>query len=87
MLMAARVAVTGLLIGNILALSTLYIQQRTHILPLDPESYYIDFVPVDISWTSVVILDVAVLVIIWIILYLPSKFAGRAAPARTLANE
>lgn len=87
MLMAARVAVTGLLIGNILALSTLYIQQRTHILPLDPESYYIDFVPVDISWTSVVILDVAVLVIIWIILYLPSKFAGSAAPARTLANE
>lgn len=86
-LLAARIALTGLIIGDLLALITLYIQQSTHLLPLDPESYYIDYVPVQISISSLLILNLMVLVIIWIILILPAKFAGRVAPARILAEE
>lgn len=87
MLLSARIAIKGLVIGDCLALSTLYLQKVTHFLPLDPESYYIDFVPVSISIPALLILNLAVLLIIWIVLMLPSRFAGKAAPARTLAAE
>ncbi|MBD5385515.1 ABC transporter permease [bacterium] len=87
MLMAVKVAAFGMVAGNVLAIASLYIQRHTHILPLDPESYYIDFVPVEINWTSILLLDAGVLLIIWLLLYIPSQFARRAAPARILANE
>lgn len=87
MLMATKIAVYGVLIGDILALIILFTQYYTHFLPLDPETYYIDFVPVRISFTALILLNLLVISIIWIVLILPSRFAGRAAPARTLANE
>lgn len=87
MLMAARIAVYGLLIGDISGLSLLFIQARTHFIPLDPDSYYIDFVPVQISIPAILILNIVTLAIICISLIIPSRFAGKAAPARTLANE
>lgn len=87
MLMAARIALYGMAIGDIIGLSLLYLQKTTHFLPLDPDSYYIDFVPVDISIPAILTLNAAVLAIIWIVLIIPSGFAGHAAPARTLATE
>ncbi len=85
--LSAKIVVIGLLIGDTLSLALLYTQDRTHFLPLDPDSYYIDFVPVEISLPALAILNAAVLVIIWISLILPSRFAGRVAPARTLSRE
>lgn len=87
MLLAARIALYGLLIGNTLALTFLYLQKYTHFIPLDPDSYYIDFVPVEVSLAAIAILDVAIMLIIWVVLILPARFAGKAAPARTLSAE
>lgn len=87
MRLAVKIAIIGLLIGDALSLGLLYFQHTTHILPLDPDSYYIDFVPVEISIPSIIILNVAVMVVIWLALILPSRFAGKVAPARTLARE
>ena len=87
MLMAARITFYGLLIGDALALVLLLVQQQTHFMPLDAETYYIDFVPVRLSLAAFLILNISVMAIIWITLIIPSRFAGKAAPARTLANE
>ena len=87
MLLAARIALIGLLIGDGLALTILYIQDKTHVLPLDPDSYYIDFVPCRISFPALILLNLGVMSIIWIILLLPSRFAGKAAPASTLSAD
>lgn len=87
MLLAARIALIGLLIGDAASLLLLYTQKATHFIPLDPDSYYIDFVPVEISIPAMLLLNAGVLAIIWISLILPSRFAGKAAPARTLARE
>ncbi len=87
MLLAAKIAILGMLIGDALAIGLIYAQRATHFIPLDADSYYIDFVPVNLSWTAFIILNLAVLAIIWIVLILPSRFAGKAAPARTLAED
>ncbi len=85
--LAVRIAVTGLLIGNGVMLALLYLQEKTHFIPLDPDSYYIDFVPVKISWESVVILNVAVIAVIYIALVLPSRFVAKISPAETMRYE
>ncbi len=85
--LASKIAIIGLAIGDILAISLLYAQDKTHFIPLDADSYYIDFVPVQLSFADLAILNLAILAIIWLALLLPSRFAGKVAPARTLARE
>lgn len=85
--LSARIALIGLIIGDALALGILWLQKATHFMPLDPDSYYIDYVPVEISPLAIIILNIVVLLIIFLSLLLPARFAGKAAPARTLAAE
>ncbi len=85
--MAIKIAIRGLIIGNLLALAILLAQDHWHFLHLDPEAYYIDFVPVEITLPSILILNAATLLIIYLCLILPSWFAARISPAETMRYE
>lgn len=85
--LAIKIAAIGLAIGNILMLALLFIQKRTHFIPLDPDSYYIDFVPVEISWISVAVLNIGVLIVIYVALVLPSRSVAKVSPAETMRYE
>lgn len=85
--LSLRIALWGMLIGNILIISFLFIQEKKHIIPLDPDSYYIDYVPVQLSWLSIVLLNIGVLFVIYLVLILPSKFVCRISPAETMRYE
>lgn len=71
-----RVAFTGLIFGNAIMLTLFLLQKYYHFIHLDAESYYIDFVPVEISINSIVILNVAILIITYLMLLFPSRFVG-----------
>lgn len=86
-LMALKIAVIGIAIGDILILLLLYFQQKYHFLKLDAESYYIDFVPVYLPGWIVVALNVGVLFVTYLVLVLPSRFVGKISPAETLLGE
>lgn len=85
--LAMKVALIGMSIGNVLMLSFLLCQRRFHFLPLDPEAYYIDFVPVSVDWRSVVGLNIATVVIMAACLILPSGLAARISPAEAMRDE
>ena len=74
-------------IGNALMIGLLMMQDRWHFLRLDPESYYIDFVPVELTIPSVLLLNIGVVVIVYLALILPSTFVARISPAETLRYE
>lgn len=84
---AIRIALIGMIIGNVVMLSLIYIQDRIHFLPLDAESYYIDFVPVSISWLEITLLNVGVIVVMYLVLILPSRFVAGISPAETMRYE
>ncbi len=85
--MAERLVLKGLIIGNAVALLLILLQAWTHIIPLDPANYYVDFVPVRISLDSILALNAGALVISWLVLMLPAMIISRISPAATMRYE
>lgn len=85
--LAQRLVIRGLIIGNIAGISLLYLQRTFRFLPLDADTYYLNFVPVHIDWTVILSLNVAVLVISWLVLILPSHIVAKLSPASTIRYE
>lgn len=85
--MAERLVVRGLVIGNIIGLGLLFVQHKWHLIPLDPEAYYLAFVPVEINWWYIVALNVGVAVVSCLMLILPSQMISTLSPARSIRYE
>ena len=85
--MALRICLWGILIGNTVALAVLWLQQSIHFLRLDPDSYYIDFVPVRFNWYALIILNISVFVLARILLILPARTASRTDVSSILRYE
>lgn len=85
--MAMRLVITGVAIGTLLAIAIALIQSRYHLMPLSPESYYLSFVPMQINWLHVALVDVTALVVAALVLILPSQLVASMSPASTLRYE
>ncbi|MDE6648682.1 MAG: FtsX-like permease family protein [Muribaculaceae bacterium] len=85
--LAMRVALTGIFIGNILMIISLYLQNRYHFFKLDASSYYIDFVPVELDWVAIGILNLGVIAVVYMTLILPSRIISRISPSATMRSE
>ena len=77
----------GLLIGNILGVGLTLLQKYTGLVHLDPATYYVDVVPMQISWPLILLLNVATLIITVLVLILPSFLVSRIEPARVMRFE
>ena len=86
-LLDLKVLVKGLVVGNVVALALILLQQQFHLLPLDPESYYISFVPAKITIWQVLALNAAAIVIATAVMALPSMIISRLKPASILRYE
>lgn len=82
--MAMRLAGLGIVIGNLAGIGLLLIQKHTHLLPLDPEMYYLSSVPVVIHPWGFVALNIGVAVTAWLVLVFPAGMASRVDPAKTM---
>lgn len=85
--LAMKIIARGLIIGNIVGLGLLAAQQHTRYLKLDPEMYYLPYVPVEINWWWMLWLNVAVVAVSWCILVIPSSLAARISPSQTMRYE
>ena len=76
-----------MLIGNALALLFCLIQGSTHFFKLNPENYFVSFVPVAVNIPMILIADIAAYVIIMLLLLLPSLFISKVDPAQTMRTQ
>lgn len=77
----------GMLLGNILALLIIGIQYFSHIVKLDPTSYYVDFVPVSLPFFTWLALNIITGIMSITILVAPSYFVTKIAPAQAMRKE
>ena len=87
MRLGARVIFSGLAIGNVLGLLVIWIQARWHLLPLDPESYYLTSVPVEFNLWSWLALNAGIIVLSYALMLLPAGMISRLSPVKILRFE
>ena len=85
--MSARLAGAGMLIGNAAALLFCLIQGTTHILKLNPENYFVSFVPVDVNLPGILLADAAAFAVIMLLQLIPTLFISKVDPSETVKSE
>lgn len=84
---AAFIIGKGLVIGDVLALALIFLQKTTGIVKLDPATYYVDTVPVEVNWLFILALNVATLLIAMFVLIAPSYLISHIHPAKSMRYE
>lgn len=81
---ASSLVLKGMAAGNLLAFIFCAVQNATHVITLDPENYFISFVPVHLELFKILAADAAAYLVIMLLLLLPSMFISRVDPAKTV---
>lgn len=84
---AAFIIGRGLLWGNIIALGLVALQYFTGVVKLDPATYYVSSVPVEVNVLFVVLLNIGTLLISLFVLIGPSFLISHIHPAKTMTYE
>ena len=84
---ALRLVGLGMIIGNVLSIGIILLQRATHVLHLDPDMYYLDFVPLELNWVTIALLNAGTAAGAWLILILPARLASRVDPASAMRYE
>jgi lipoprotein-releasing system permease protein len=74
----------GLLWGNLIGIGLAFLQLKTGVLTLDPSSYYIKTVPVNLELIHVLLLNAGTMAVIVIMLLVPSKLITRITPVKAI---
>jgi len=81
---AAYLIGKGLLWGNIFGIGLAFIQLKTGIITLDPSSYYIKMVPVNLELSHILLLNAGTMAAIILMLLIPSQLISRIAPVKAI---
>lgn len=74
----------GLLWGNIIGIGLALLQLKTGFITLDPSSYYIKTVPVNLDIVHLILLNAGTMAVILIMLLVPSKLISRITPVKAI---
>ena len=85
--LAQKVVIWGMIAGNVIGLALMFVQNRWHILPLDADAYYLNFVPVRIDWGYIISLNVGVFMLSLLIILLPSHIIAKINPCKSIRYE
>ena len=84
---AAFIIGQGLLLGNILGIGIILLQRTTGLITLDPQTYYVSEVPMEINIPLFVLLNIATLLISIFVLIAPSFLISHIHPAKSMRYE
>ena len=81
---ASGIVFRGMLIGNGTALALCGFQKFTHLIKLNPENYFVPFVPVHLNLPAVLAADAISWLVIMLLLLVPCLFISKVDPAQTV---
>lgn len=74
----------GLFYGNVIAFLFLLIQKYFGIVQLNPESYYVKNVPIDINLWHIFLLNMSTITIIVLVLLIPAYLITKISPSKSI---
>ena len=84
---AAFIIGRGLLLGDVIGIGIVILQQQFGIVHLDPASYYVETAPVELNIPVIFALNIATLLISVFVLIAPSFLISHIHPARSMRYE
>lgn len=84
---ASFIIARGLLIGNIIGLGIVCLQKWTGLIKLDPQTYYVSTVPVELNLPLILALNIATMLVCVIVLIAPSYLISHIHPAKSMQYE
>lgn len=81
---ALKMIARGLLIGNICALILCFVQLKFKPVTLNPQSYYVTYVPVEINWMYILLVNLITIVSCLFMMLLPVLIISKITPVKAL---
>jgi len=81
---ASYLIAKGLFWGNIIGTGFALLQLKTGLISLDPASYYIKTVPVNLELSHIILLNLGTMAIIILMLLVPSQLISRITPVKAI---
>ncbi len=85
--LTAKLIFKAVLWGNIIGIGLALLQEHFHFVHLNPEAYYMSYVPVEISIPAIIGLNIGLIVISYITLIAPSHIISTIRPTATMKFE
>jgi len=76
--------VRGMVIGNLIGLGFGLLQYFLKVIPLDPENYYMDYVPIYWDVTAILALNLLTFVVVALVLNIPTAIILRINPIKAI---
>lgn len=77
----------GLLWGNLLGLAFIFLQQSFELIPLNPDNYYVDTVPVYFNAVLFLLLNVGIICVSLLMLLIPARIIAKLSPVQAMKLE
>jgi lipoprotein-releasing system permease protein len=74
----------GLLIGNFIAITLCFVQDKFKLIPLDAENYYMSYVPISWHWPTFLWVNIATIILVGLIVILPTLSVLKISPVKAL---
>ena len=82
-----RILLIGMLIGNLVGLGFCLLQYYTGLIHLNPETYYLSSVPVELHLVTVLLVNGAALLLWMLMLLIPTSIINRIRPSKAIRFE
>ncbi len=84
MYQSAYLTLVGLFWGNLVGLGICLAQKYLNLMPLDPASYYLDTVPINLNPLHLLTLNLGTMLITFLFLLIPSMIIARISPEKSI---
>lgn len=81
---SSKILLQGMLFGNLIGLSLLYLQHHFKFIHLSEQDYYLSYAPVDIDLNTILLINLTFFIVILICLIIPSYFISKLRPIEAL---
>ncbi len=81
---AGGIILKGIAIGNLLGFGIALLQDKTRLIRLDPESYYVTAVPIEFDFLSIFLVQILTFFICILMMILPAWYVARIRPVKAI---